>query len=454
MKPINITFLFGNGFDKALGLHTGYDDFLYGPREVQDVKGYIESLGKYVYKRADVCRRPDSGSLGLTSLIETIKAHVQNEIYKWHSVSMRFKSVFGVGEPHAEGAYTQALRMKSGGGDWSNAELAFGKIKYSEIFEQFLSPDPAKNVEFVKRAYRAFYGDFTSKLKDHIAGENLRFDVSAADGDAFSFSKEFVRRIATFHHHLPHGHKKLVQEVIYGRGAAVINFITFNYTDTLEQLIHPYMDKPIVFVENKTEFKIGKLLHPHGSLTRGDVVFGVDNTGQIDDPLLKQVSESSGVLVKPRPDDNLGYDAEAEAMSLLDESDIVVLYGVSFGASDCRWWKKLADWHTQGGKYLVFCPYVQISNISRGSEALRMVREDCIRLLFQYDGVQATPMALMDDDAAKRILILDIPYRNDELDAACDYFSLSVIGEQVIARCREQELPSFGDARLRRLKSR
>ncbi len=27
-KPLTHTFILGNGFDKALGLHTGYDDFM------------------------------------------------------------------------------------------------------------------------------------------------------------------------------------------------------------------------------------------------------------------------------------------------------------------------------------------------------------------------------------------------------------------------------------------
>lgn len=105
------------------------------------------------------------------------------------------------------------------------------------------------------------------------------------------------------------------------------HFISFNYTDVFDNLLPKNTD----------------IIHIHGSLD-ADVVLGVDNWGQIPGLPYKKTKRLERAFIKP--EFNKSYDniRLTRAETLIDNSDIICIYGMSLGLSDRSWIIRLKNW--------------------------------------------------------------------------------------------------------------
>ena len=144
-------------------------------------------------------------------------------------------------------------------------------------------------------------------------------------------------------------------------GLKEIYIVTYNYTKTFERVFGIKDGKGISYIGGK----ISQIIHIHGTLDSGDpIIVGVDNPEQIGNQVFRLDNEVSEIFVKNQLNDalrNTGPDVFAD---LIKKSDMIVLYGVSMGETDARWWRMIGEEFAKRKMMIIrFC----YSDISRKS---------------------------------------------------------------------------------------
>lgn len=132
-----------------------------------------------------------------------------------------------------------------------------------------------------------------------------------------------------------------------------INFINFNYTNTLDKLIDNYKennsnsDTLISFYHNNIKYSmsIGHTLNIHGSLNDSFIIIGIDSISQIIDEYLKNDDSLNRYCVKSAINEYVGKKrVEARFDGMINSSNIIYAYGLSFGKSDKSRWDLIVKW--------------------------------------------------------------------------------------------------------------
>ena len=208
--------------------------------------------------------------------------------------------------------------------DWSDFEKAFG-----EFSEQFKGENAE---ELYLEAYENFVEQFNGYLEKQQKllkweNEKIIFD-KMYNGvlDYYKVSKEAQRDFPKFYQS-------------YGT-EAVYNFITFNYTNTV--------DKCVEFLSDNKDKKVKTrpVVHVHGYI-EDSMIMGVNDSSQITNQELSKNSNVIMELVKPEQNKNSQTTFDNQATTLIDRSDIICTYGMSIGETDKKWWKLICEWLKQ-----------------------------------------------------------------------------------------------------------
>ena len=244
-----VTFLIGNGFDLGLGLRTKYSDF---------IPIYLS--------------RPSN-----TDVIAKLKEKVsQNSEF------------------------------------WGDAELAFGKLRFSTFGKESYS--------VVKECVT----DFSDVLSEYLQNEERRFQVPADE-----LKVAFCTLMCSYYQRLGEYPKRNELKRLKRFNRLKVNVINFNYTETIDKMLPP--SGTMTLPEwGKVEVQVNEVCHVHGALSAGTSrSFGVNMSSQIEDT--KLIPEARMLLVKPEVDRMARWGLEPMAKEMIDESDTVVLFGLSLG---------------------------------------------------------------------------------------------------------------------------
>lgn len=204
---------------------------------------------------------------------------------------------------------------------WSDAEKAMG-----EHLQYFSTDNISK---FTERII-----DFESKLADYLETQQDRcsWDDTASIGKIFNdfLINSFSDIVST---------RK--DDLNFRFSLFNIKFITFNYTNILENLIEKYQ----IFLNSFWDASpFNGIYHVHGSLS-SSIIMGVNDRGQI---LLrngvKLTNQLERQIVKPVISRDIGHIWDGPAIRTIEKSDVIVIYGVSFGATDNIWWEAIRKW--------------------------------------------------------------------------------------------------------------
>ena len=133
---------------------------------------------------------------------------------------------------------------------------------------------------------------------------------------------------------------KLMNPLLFSSEEEKVSFhvITLNYTDSLDQISSSLSQK------NNSTFEFdSNVLHPHGRLS-SEIILGVNDETQISNGNIKNDRNYSDIMIKSAQIQAKNPDEKEKALSLIDESTIVCLYGVSLGETDNDWWALLGNW--------------------------------------------------------------------------------------------------------------
>ena len=225
---------------------------------------------------------------------------------------------------------------------WTDVEIALGQCT-RDFFGDTASADfLACYDDLYDRlaAYLAQQESHAEALGEEKLREAMAFALSAwQKGFRRSRSQEIARRIA-----------------LCGGGFS-FNFITFNYTRTIDTCLDAVQDMPLgtrVTDAGEIPNSLGRSVHVHG-YTNKDMILGVNDESQLANPLLlmdRLVFERDRI-VKQKANRLFEEGTDELAHSVLKDSDLVYIYGMSLGKTDKLWWQRL-------GQLMADRPHVQV----------------------------------------------------------------------------------------------
>lgn len=376
---MNIVYLIGNGFDLGLGLKTSYRDC---------VEAYLQ-------------RRKDT----------------KDSCIKW-----------------------LCKKMRDGGQEtWSDAERAFGQLKFSEL----LTDSDHKDKTAVS-IYDRCYDDFCEFFASRIMAEEKRFVIP--DNQQTSVSEMFCSRIIHLDRFMESEPRNYYSGQILNSTTINISFISFNYTKTLDELIEVPINTSDGFwhFKDKTlgkeiNIKMNGVCHVHGTFNGHDLVFGVDNPAQIADLKVREHCERIGGMLKSGTSENLGTGNRSRAMRILSTANWIVVFGLSYGETDCTWWKQVYDiLYSSNDKKLIISPYLDYPNGGFISSKKRNdIQRDTKRNVFaSVFKDESREMETVEKTRPPKIVVLSPRFLPEDSEK-CDFFGLTNL-------CRSFVLPTTG----------
>lgn len=202
---------------------------------------------------------------------------------------------------------------------WSDMEKAFGQYT-----AKVNSVSDLENLYF----------ELSDQLQNYLKTEDAKFNPSE------KLKNKFVLDFISPSSHLGETDKVRYTNFVNRLGNTHdISVMTLNYTDTLEKLLSlgPNMDRRV-----NPNVYIRQVIHVHGRL--GDsIIIGVDNEGQIANEKFRTNEDAKDFLVKVQSNYTMKSTRHTTCESLISNAHLIIMYGVSIGETDARWWKLIGE---------------------------------------------------------------------------------------------------------------
>ena len=139
-------------------------------------------------------------------------------------------------------------------------------------------------------------------------------------------------------------------------GSNTYNFITFNYTNLIDRIITCCRDgNSTIRIRNVNgstySDSFSNAYHVHGTLN-SQIIMGVNDESQLNlSGGISLTDELCWDLIKPRLNAESRNNWDVPAKKAIEKSDIIYIYGVSYGETDLLWWQEIAKWLIQDSKH-------------------------------------------------------------------------------------------------------
>ena len=214
---------------------------------------------------------------------------------------------------------------------WANAELAFGKstVDFSDATD-----------------FCDCHMDFCVKLASFLDAQESRLYY---DSLGELIPEIFVKSIRAYTNGFREEQRKQIQNCVDSVSEGFIyNFISFNYTRTLDKCVKYAKNKSILGTRRHHgavfDNNFGVLLHVHG-FTDKDMVLGVNDESQIGNLKLFEglPEEFIGQIIKRKTNQLNEEHIDEKCVTLLNSSDLIYVYGMSIGETDAIWWQRICS---------------------------------------------------------------------------------------------------------------
>lgn len=217
------------------------------------------------------------------------------------------------------------LEVKSGDDDvqkidWSDLEIGLGK--YAKEFQS-------------EAEFEAVYYDLRDSLKDYLkTQENIASLIGAIDKGSFlddlTKPEQYLQPVEQS--------QLLTIKQSWGNNQYDIRVLTFNYTRTFEYLIGEDTDYDLI---NGCKVRVHEVKHVHRLIDQ--LILGVNDIGQIQNSRLSGLQFVLDTFVKPNHCRTYADNHSTQCVEYINKADLIVLYGVSIGDTDRRWWQAIAN---------------------------------------------------------------------------------------------------------------
>lgn len=207
--------------------------------------------------------------------------------------------------------------------NWSDLELALGQ--YCETFK-------------TKKEFDIVFRDIATSLAEYLRTEELNYDIMPkTETIIFKDLLNPFKYLSTFN-------KDKLSPYIdkFSNSSCHINIITFNYTQTLEKIInwkHSITLGQTLKWRNST---LDSINHIHG-YTFSRMVLGVNDESQINNDELLKDPYFKNAIIKSYCNIAQETNHEKDCQKLINEADVICMYGLSIGDTDKYWWNQIAN---------------------------------------------------------------------------------------------------------------
>ena len=216
---------------------------------------------------------------------------------------------------------------------WSYFEKQLGQ--YSSEFDA----NTASN-------FFAQINDFTSEFMEYLHHQEDRLSYS----DTSLISNTITSALTSFYSpEILHVQSSKRVSAVFQKFANEehrISFVSFNYTDTLEKCLATLKDG-IVQVRKYGSIprsdRVGQVVHVHGTRTQYPLM-GVNDKTQIANQQFADKASLAERLIKPHMNNRIRMGYAESALSLINNSKIICIYGMSLGMTDKDWWVRIMSW--------------------------------------------------------------------------------------------------------------
>ena len=181
--------------------------------------------------------------------------------------------------------------------------------------------------------------DFKKYLTRYLNQENEKINKIIDRADNNNFAREMYRSQHDFYKKLIPNASYAIEQVIRKRRLD-IHYLVFNYTSSLETLLYK---QKIYAKDSPSAPALFPPIHIHGNLNN-DVVLGIDNEKQLDHINYPITNRTNRAFIKPLFNQQFDNNRYIQAQNVINNSDIICVYGFSFGQTDEMWVKLIADW--------------------------------------------------------------------------------------------------------------
>ena len=140
-----------------------------------------------------------------------------------------------------------------------------------------------------------------------------------------------------------------------------VNIITYNYTDTIEKVLNVKTKNISLELSKKNQQGYQRVLqsinHIHGTIYDTELILGVNDVSQIANESFRSNEQVLDMLVKPTTTVNRGDLTDDHCTRLIQESDMICLFGLSLGETDNKWWAAIAERMKLSKSHIIYYAY-------------------------------------------------------------------------------------------------
>lgn len=122
-------------------------------------------------------------------------------------------------------------------------------------------------------------------------------------------------------------------------------FVNFNYTDTLEQVVNQIDGNTSIATSSVSGRRydnfLRNIIYVHRKLNNG-MFLGVNDETQMNSEIFSDIEKS--FLIKPSANEAFRDNTNEEVEDVINESNIIIIYGMSLGETDEKCWKLICKW--------------------------------------------------------------------------------------------------------------
>lgn len=246
-----------------------------------------------------------------------------------------YKSAYTPTDNDSNGVKALKENIKDNINDWSDLEARLGDY----------SADVQDESEYLE-----VFKDIRAKLVEYIKIQDSAFLIETSDKQKTDFTK-LVRHPQNF---LEEGERNNVNQFVNSIGSTTyteLDFITFNYTQTLEKILG-FSNSPIIIKHtNFKDLRIRSIEHIHG-LHDYRFILGVDDKDQIKNKSFRS-DRLLRTIVKPTQNSRSQLMRDNRSIELIRQADMICIYGMSIGKTDKMWWQHIVNVINDKNKRLI-----------------------------------------------------------------------------------------------------
>lgn len=239
--------------------------------------------------------------------------------------------------------------------------------------------------------------NFTEYLDNYLEKQELRIDVESNKNFLIDNMRKYIYG---FYSYCLLESRTILESMIKSTSqSCAFDFITFNYTNTLEKTLK-FLSNHIRKEGSTHEYYYHKPIHIHSTLNNG-ILLGLDNEEFYKDiPCVnkRKLKNLIDKIVKNSRQSNIVNSTEA----LLGRSAIIVMFGWSMGDSDSFWVNSVREGFNANKKMqLVYVPYYEYSLNSKYSHETLNREDDMKQYIlakFELSENDATRIHIITDD--------------------------------------------------------